>query len=45
MNHFIIICSECDKVISQCRCPSLNKTKTYEVCKECQDKKENENEI
>lgn len=38
MSHFIIICSECGKVISQCRCPAENKTKTYEVCKECKEK-------
>jgi hypothetical protein len=42
-NHFIEICSECGKVISQCRCPAEDKTKTYKVCNDC--KKEIENEV
>lgn len=34
--HFIEICSECTKVIMQCRCPSINKETRYSICKECQ---------
>lgn len=45
MNHFMVVCSECGKIITQCRCPSENKTKTYEVCKECQEKELKKNEL
>lgn len=38
--HFIELCKDCGKVISQCRCPDPNKTKTYSVCKECQSKQQ-----
>jgi len=42
MSHFITLCSECGKVIKQCRCMSCDKIKTYEVCEECKSKKEEE---
>ena len=35
MSHFITLCSECGKVISQCRCMSCDKIKNYEVCEDC----------
>ena len=33
--HNINICQECGKVISQCRCPSPDKVKTFSVCEDC----------
>ncbi len=35
MSHYIEICSICAKVISQCRCASLNKETRYGYCDEC----------
>jgi hypothetical protein len=37
--HFKIICKECDKIISQCRCPSQDKKVIYSVCVDCNYKK------
>ena len=37
-NHMITKCSECDTVISQCRCMSKDKSVTYELCDECKEK-------
>ena len=36
--HFVEYCTECKKVISQCRCMSNDKTVKYSICKECQKK-------
>ena len=41
MTHFIEKCKECEKVISQCRCPDLNKTIRWGICKECSMAMEN----
>jgi hypothetical protein len=38
VGHYIMYCKECNKVISQCRCMDLNKTKYYAVCDECEKK-------
>jgi hypothetical protein len=35
MSHFIELCKICGDVISQCRCPDLNKEKRYGVCAKC----------
>ena len=35
MAHYITKCKECDTVISQCRCPSLNKVTNYDTCTNC----------
>lgn len=37
--HFILKCSECGKILMQCRCPSLDKPVIYKVCDDCTDKK------
>ena len=39
--HYIIICTECDKVVSQCRCASPDKKKVDGICNDCKDKIEN----
>lgn len=39
-NHFITKCSNCDKIINQCRCPGP-KTLRLQVCAECATKLEN----
>ena len=36
--HYILKCSTCDKVISQCRCMAGNKDVKYKVCDECREK-------
>ena len=33
--HFKEVCEKCGITISQCRCPSPNKTITYSVCDAC----------
>jgi len=38
--HFITLCVECREVISQCRCPDLNKTIHYSLCKTCKETKD-----
>jgi hypothetical protein len=35
MGHYIELCKSCGAVISQCRCPSLDKAKRYGVCSQC----------
>ena len=35
MSHFKEVCSDCKKIITQCRCPSTDKQVIYSVCKEC----------
>lgn len=35
MSHFVKYCSECNKVISQCRCMDCRKTVLYDICDEC----------
>jgi hypothetical protein len=37
-NHFIKYCRECQKVISQCRCPSKDKKVLWGVCRDCETK-------
>ena len=34
--HFKEVCSDCKKIISQCRCSDPNKQVTYSVCASCQ---------
>jgi len=34
-DHFILLCEKCNKVISQCRCAYLDKTRKYGICDEC----------
>jgi len=38
MSHFIKLCRVCNAVISQCRCPSPNKTTSYGLCSQCTSK-------
>ena len=38
--HYIEVCKICGKVISQCRCISLDKQKRYDICSDC-EKSEN----
>jgi hypothetical protein len=35
MNHYINQCKKCGDIISQCRCPSFNKTITFDLCNRC----------
>lgn len=35
MSHYKKVCKVCGDIITQCRCPSPNKTVTYEICKKC----------
>lgn len=37
MSHFIETCKFCGTVISQCRCPSPDKTKRVGVCSKCKE--------
>ena len=37
--HKIVKCSVCGKVILQCRCMDKNKPVSYEVCRDCKNKK------
>ena len=36
--HYKVLCSGCDKVMRQCRCPSKDKRTTYETCDDCKPK-------
>lgn len=36
--HYVKYCKGCDKVMSQCRCPSKDKTVLYGLCEECEKK-------
>ena len=38
--HFMMKCSECDKVLAQCRCMDKDKHEVFIVCKECRRKEE-----
>jgi len=38
MGHFIKKCRLCSVVISQCRCPSLDKQLLFGICQECDDR-------
>jgi hypothetical protein len=38
MTHYIEKCQYCGIIISQCRCPSNDKTIKYGTCKECKEK-------
>jgi len=40
MSHFKTLCSECNTIINQCRCPSRTKTINYEICNKCHGTKE-----
>ena len=33
--HHRIVCKECEKIISTCRCMSKDKTTIYETCDAC----------
>lgn len=33
--HKIVKCSECDKIIMQCRCMDKDKPIEYRICEEC----------
>ena len=33
--HFRVTCPKCGAVVRQCRCPSLNKVESHEVCSKC----------
>lgn len=33
--HFIKTCMQCEAVIMQCRCPSLEKEKIFGICQNC----------
>ena len=33
--HFKEVCSNCKRVIRQCRCPSIDKTIKYSICDDC----------
>lgn len=37
MSHFIEYCKLCHEVISQCRCPSINKEERWGICGECRE--------
>lgn len=37
-DHFIEKCEKCEKVVSQCRCMSPNKTIRWTICDECRRK-------
>jgi len=41
MQHFIEVCKFCKDIISQCRCPSEDKVRTFGVCRKCARKVEN----
>lgn len=36
--HFITICEKCEKIITQCKCPSNNKEIFKEICDDCKEK-------
>jgi hypothetical protein len=35
MSHYIKQCKKCGDIISQCRCPSTDKTITFDLCNRC----------
>ena len=40
MGHFIVVCKDCKKIITQCRCPAKDKRTIYETCDKCKEKNE-----
>ena len=40
--HFILKCSECGDIVSQCRCMDHNKTVEKTICAKCKQKALNE---
>jgi len=38
MSHFIEYCSECKKVINQCRCLTTDREVRWSVCDDCKQK-------
>ena len=40
MNHYKVICSECNRVIAQCRCIDCNKEIRMSICDDCKQKQE-----
>lgn len=40
MSHFKVVCDKCGTIIEQCRCPSQDKTTTYETCKKCKSQEQ-----
>lgn len=39
IEHFILKCTDCGVVISQCRCMDCSKELKWSVCKDCEQKK------
>ena len=37
-DHFIKYCTECNKIMTQCRCMACDKTVLFGVCDECKQK-------
>ena len=35
MNHYKVVCKECETTMSQCRCPSESKSIRYDTCPNC----------
>ena len=42
--HFITYCSQCNEIISQCRCMDCSKDVRFEVCDRCKEKNEEKKE-
>ena len=38
--HFKVICSECNKVIMQCKCMKCNQDIRMSICDDCKQKQE-----
>lgn len=38
MNHYKVVCKQCETIMSQCRCPDPNKKVYYEICEKCKSK-------
>ena len=38
INHYKVVCTECEKIICQCRCPSKEKTIQSAICEDCEKK-------
>lgn len=43
IDHFIIKCWICDRVIYQCKCPAQDKPVQHRTCDECKPKEEKNN--
>ena len=37
-NHYRQVCTECDTLMSQCRCPSKDKQVVPGICDKCKEK-------